>query len=73
MHVLRCAGARRAETGGEAVSSLHARICQALGWEEREAQSFSLLALRELLQDHPKLKAEVTRAIRSGAYIVGVK
>ena len=52
--------------------SLHARIAAALGWSEKDAQSFSLLTLRELLREkHPKLAAEITETVRSGRNIIG--
>jgi hypothetical protein len=45
--------------------SLHARIAKALGWTVKEAQSFSLPALRDLVQPvSPKLAEEITLRIQ---------
>lgn len=52
--------------------SLHARIAEALGWTEQQAQSVPLQGLRELVRPvSPKLAAEITNEIQSGRYIVG--
>jgi hypothetical protein len=47
---------------------LKARIAEALGWSETEADAFSLASLRELLPAG-KLRDEVSEAIRVGAHI----
>lgn len=45
--------------------SLHARIAKALGWTVKEAQSFSLPALRDLVRPvSPKLAEEITLRIQ---------
>lgn len=57
--------------------SLHERIAAALGgdargWTLEAVQSFSLSMLRELVRSkHPKLEAEIARALRSGSHIYG--
>lgn len=41
--------------------NLHERIAQALGWTVEQAQSFSLVALRDLVRPvYPKLAHEIT-------------
>jgi hypothetical protein len=46
---------------------LHKRIAAALRWTERDAQSFSLLTLRDLVRPvSPKLADEIAEVVRSG-------
>lgn len=50
--------------------SLHERIASALGWTVEQTQSFSLQALRDLVRPvSPKLAAEISEQIQTGAYI----
>jgi len=50
--------------------SLRERIAQALGWSVEDTQGLSFQTLRELVRDKdPKLAEEISRVIRSGAYI----
>lgn len=51
--------------------NLHERIAEALGWTEKDARSFSLPTLREMLRGkHPDLYAEVTGIIQRGDHIL---
>lgn len=47
--------------------TLHERVARVLGWTAREAQSFSLPALRDLVRPvSPKLAWEITCAMQEG-------
>jgi len=51
------------------VRTLHERIAAALGWKTSEAQSFSLLALRDLVRPvSAKLAAEITERVRASPF-----
>lgn len=53
-------------------TTLHERIAEALGWSVKDAQSFSLAALREMVRkEHPKLAHEISQVIQSGSHIRG--
>jgi len=50
---------------------MHERIAAALGWTVKEAQSFSLASLREMVRPiSPKLAHELTVAIETGKYLL---
>jgi hypothetical protein len=53
--------------------SLHARVAAALGWTEEQTKAFSLLALREMVRDKPKLVAAIERELRTGNVLLGVQ
>ncbi|MBU1767923.1 MAG: hypothetical protein KJ648_07465 [Candidatus Omnitrophica bacterium] len=51
-------------------ATLHARIAAVLGWTVKDAQSFSLQVLRELVREKdPKLASEITALVWSGEYL----
>jgi len=52
--------------------ALHERIAEVLGWPVKDTYGFDLQSLRELVRHKsPKLAAEITERIQTGAYIVG--
>jgi len=53
------------------IGPMHERIAAALGWTVKEAQSFSLASLREMVRPiSPKLAHELTVAIETGKYLL---
>lgn len=54
------------------VGTLVERIAEELKWSEAEVRSFSLPAIRDLLPEGSKLRAEVTGMIRTGEHIARV-
>ena len=44
--------------------ALHTRIAAVLGWSEADVRSFSLVALREAVREHPKLVREIDLIVR---------
>lgn len=54
------------------MSNLHERAAKALGWSVKDAQSFSMQGLRELVRPvDPDLAREMDYVIQSGMYIRG--
>ena len=52
------------------MDNLHERIAETLGWTVKEAQSFSLATLREVVREkNPKLAHVISDVIQNGEHI----